>query len=79
MEIVSSSLVTATGDRTPFQGKCTVSFQIGNRQVKHDVLFADIQNEGIIGFDFLSKHRCNVSLSNFDLTINGKMSIPLQT
>lgn len=78
LEMVTTYLVSATGDRIPFQGKCKVHFEIDNRHVEHEVWFADIQNEGIIGFDFLSKHRCNISLETFEL-ITGKYIILLQT
>ena len=79
LENVNSFLITATGDRTPFAGKCSVCFQIGTQLIDHEVWFADIQNEGIIGFDFMSKHRCNVSLKDFELTVDGKSTIPLQS
>ena len=79
VEVVTSSLVSATGDRIPFHGKCIVSFYIDYRHIEHEIWFADIQNEGIIGFVFLAKHRCNISLETFELILVGKHTIPLQS
>lgn len=79
MEMVNSSLVTATGERTPFLGKCKVDFNIDSTEIKHEVLFAGIQNEEILGYDFMAKHKCNICLNDFTLTVEGKCSIPLQS
>ena len=35
----------------------------------HDVLFADVKNDGILGMDFLTKHRCDISLSKNHLLL----------
>ena len=38
----------------------------------HDVLFADVKNDGILGMDFLMKHRCDMFLSKNHLILNGE-------
>ena len=53
---VNLHLVTATGDSSPFLGKTEVEITLGNQKLLHDVLFANINNDGIIGMDFLTKH-----------------------
>ena len=60
---VNIQLVTATGDCSPFHGKAEVEISLGNQKLKQQFLFADIENDGILGIDFLSKNGCDVLLS----------------
>ena len=62
---VNTQLVTATGECSPFYGKAEVEISLGNQKLKHQILFADIKNDGILGIDFLSANGCDV-LSNRD-------------
>lgn len=50
---VHSKLITATGAAIPFIGQTQVEIQIDNNRFVHDVLIADIQNDVILGIDFL--------------------------
>ena len=69
---VSIQLVTATGECSPFYGKAEIQFTIGNQNLSHEILFADIKNDGILGVDFLSANRCDVLLSKDHLVLNGE-------
>ena len=69
---VSKQLVTATGECSPFYGKTEIQFTIGNQNLSHEILFADIKNDGILGVDFLSANRCDVLLSKDHLVLNGE-------
>ena len=40
--------------------------------MKHQILFADIKNDGILGTDFLSANDCDVLLSKNHLMLNGE-------
>ncbi|VDI11411.1 Hypothetical predicted protein [Mytilus galloprovincialis] len=60
---VNINLITATGDSAPFIGQIDVEICLGNYIYHHNVLVADISNEGIIGMDFLVTHDCDVLLS----------------
>jgi predicted aspartyl protease len=51
-ESVRASLVNATGELSPFYGKAYIKLNIGGKPYEHNVLLADIQNEGILGIDF---------------------------
>ena len=68
---VNLHLVTATGESSPFIGKAEVEITLGNQKLLHDVLFADVKNDGIIGMDFLTKHQCDMFLSKNHLLLNG--------
>ena len=69
---VNIQLVTATGDCSPFHGKAEVEISLGNQKLKQQFLFADIENDGILGIDFLSKNGCDVLLSKDHLMLNGE-------
>ncbi|KAL3862817.1 hypothetical protein ACJMK2_008763 [Sinanodonta woodiana] len=53
---VKLNLVTATGDRRPFLGKCWVDLSLGNQMLRHEVLIANIEQNGILGLDFMTRH-----------------------
>ena len=69
---VNLHLVTATGESSPFLGKAEVEITLGSQRLSHNVLFADVKNDGIIGMDFLTKHRCDMFLSRNHLLLNDK-------
>ena len=66
---VKLNLVTATGETSAFIGKLSVDIKIENKYFSQDILIADIQNDGILGVDFLSCHKCDVLLSKSCLLI----------
>ena len=69
---VNLHLVTATGESSPFLGKAEVKITLGSQKLLHDVLFADVKNDGILGMDFLTKRRCDMFLSKKHLLLNGE-------
>ncbi|CAC5397990.1 unnamed protein product [Mytilus coruscus] len=60
---VNINLITAIGDSAPFIGQVDVEICLGDHIYHHNVLVADISNEGIIGMDSLVTHDCDVLLS----------------
>ena len=60
---VNLHLVTATCESIPSLGKAEIEISLGSQCLLHDVLFAGIKNDGDLGVDFLSKHKCDVFLS----------------
>ena len=72
VEPVQFSLVTATGETAPFYGKKMVEIRIGNNLFSHEILVADIQNDGILGVDLMSPNNIDVLLSKSCLMIKGK-------
>ena len=69
---VNTQLVTATGECSPFYGKAEVEISLGNQKLKHQILFADIKNDGILGIDLLSANGCDVLLSKDHLMLIGE-------
>ncbi|MCG8047770.1 MAG: reverse transcriptase family protein, partial [Candidatus Thiodiazotropha endolucinida] len=69
---VKLHLVTATGESSPFYGKAEVEITLGSQKLSHEMLFADVKNDGILGMDFLTKHRCDMFLSKNHLVLNGE-------
>ena len=51
-----TKMLSVTGEVTPFQGKTELELCIGNQKLKHTLLVADIENDGILGMDFLKAH-----------------------
>ncbi|MCG8045657.1 MAG: reverse transcriptase domain-containing protein, partial [Candidatus Thiodiazotropha endolucinida] len=72
LEPVNMRLVTATGESSPFLGKAEVEITLGNQKLLHEVLFADVKNDGILGIDFMIKHKCDVLLSKDHLVLNSE-------
>jgi hypothetical protein len=62
-ESVRDSLVNATGELSSFYGKAYMKLNIGGKPYEHNVLLADIQNEDILGIDFLKANKSNVMIS----------------
>ena len=44
--------------------------EIGDLQIQHDVVVADVKDEFILGTDFLTPNRCVMDLKNGVLSIN---------
>ena len=65
-------MLTVTGEVTPFQGKTELELGIGKQKLKHTVLIADIENEGILGMDFLKAYQCDLVLTRQIMKINGE-------
>ncbi|KAK3085966.1 hypothetical protein FSP39_011423 [Pinctada imbricata] len=75
LEPVRMNLITATGESASFLGKTTVNIKIGEKVCMHDVLLADIQSDGILGMDFLSKYECDLQLGQGYLVMGGQKVI----
>ena len=57
---VTTMLLTVTGESKPFKGKATVEINLGNVTFQHEVLFADITQDGILGIDFMMQNKCDL-------------------
>lgn len=72
LQPTSIKMLTVTGEVTPFLGKAEIDLKIGLQTIRHNVLVADIENDGILGMDFLTAHRCDLILSEQYMKINGE-------
>ena len=71
-ESVRASLVNSTGELPPFYDKSDMKLNIGGKSYEHNVLLADIENEGILGIDLLKANKSNAMISKGYITIHGK-------
>ena len=69
---VQTSLITVTGESTPFHGKTEVDICLGRQKIAHEFLIADIKYGGILGMDFLMKHKCDIMLSKGYIVLRGE-------
>ena len=69
---VNTMLLTVTGESKPFKGKAVVQMQLGKCTFEHEVLFADITQDGIIGIDFMIKNKCDLMISRSCLKVKGE-------
>ena len=61
--------LSVTREITPFLGKAVVNIEIGSQTLTQKFLFADIENEGILGMDFLTAHQYDLMLTQSYLKI----------
>ena len=64
--------MTAIGVSSPFIGKVEIEITLWSQKLLHNVLFADVKNDGILGMNFLTKHHCDMFLSKNHLLLNGE-------
>ncbi|MCG7876282.1 MAG: RNase H-like domain-containing protein [Candidatus Thiodiazotropha endolucinida] len=69
---VNTMLLTVTGESKPFQGKSVIEIKLGGHTFQHEVLFADITQDGILGIDFMIKNRCDLIISRSCLKVKGE-------
>ena len=67
-----TKMLTVTGEVTSFLGKTEKELSIGKQKIKHTLLVADIENEGILGMDFLKAHKCDLVLTRQIYKVNGE-------
>ena len=68
----NTMLLTVTGESKPFKGKAVVQILLGKCTFQHEVLFADIILEGILGIDFMIKNKCDLMISRSCLKVKGE-------
>ena len=72
---VKIAMVTATGEVSPYHGKGNFSVTLNGKDFIHEMWVAPIKGDGILGMDFLMKHKCDVMLSQQMIKF-GNNSIP---
>ena len=69
---VNGNVRTVTGDTTPVRGKGKLKIRIGSTDREHECWVADIENECIIGLDFLTMYDCIVNVAGASLRIGSE-------
>ena len=67
-----TKLLTVTGEITPFHGKTELVINIGSQTIPQKVLVVEIENDGILGMDFLTANRCEIMLTRKLMKLNGE-------
>ena len=74
---VHSYIRTVTGEQAPIRGKGRLELGIGPLVIPQELWVADIQDQCILGLDFLYPNGCQVNLRDHVLSI-GEHQIPLR-
>ena len=61
-------LTSVDGSPVAVKGQALMNIQIGSKIMQHPVLVADVTNQGIIGMDFLQKHKMTLDFAQNKLT-----------
>ena len=63
-----------SADDSPIQvkGKAVINIQLGQTLVQHSVIVAEVMNNGLLGLDFLQKHRMVINFANQQITSDGE-------
>ncbi|KAK6181451.1 hypothetical protein SNE40_009297 [Patella caerulea] len=64
--------MTASGGRLSVYGQVMLNLKLGGYEFEHAFLLADIENDCILGVDFLSKYGCDVLLSKQKMVVRGQ-------
>lgn len=70
------NIITATGESSPCLGQIVLPVVVDKQQILQNFWVADIQNEDILGLDFLSENKCIVTIDPQSLEINSLL-VPL--
>lgn len=70
------NIITATGESSPCLGQIVLPVVVDKQQILQNYWVADIQNEGILGLDFLSENKCIVTIDPPSQEINSLL-VPL--
>ena len=74
---ISEQVLLADGKAMQISGMCTLKIALGHLEVEHDVLVADLESEGLLGVDFMSKYQCVLNFKKNVLEVDG-MVIPFR-
>ncbi len=67
----SRKLQAADGSFVRVLGKLKLPVKLGKVVVQHEVIGANITDSGILGYDFLKQHKCNIDIDRGELIIMG--------
>jgi hypothetical protein len=64
-------MTTADGSDLQDLGKCTMNVKVGNDNVRHEFIVADVTVDCILGVDFLRSHQGSIDFGRSKFTLNG--------
>jgi predicted aspartyl protease len=69
---ISKSLKMADGTPLPVRGKLEADIKMGDVEVTHEVIGAKINDQGILGYDFMKLHNCLVDVGAGEMQVEGQ-------
>jgi predicted aspartyl protease len=72
LEPVEFNICQADGQKMGILGKKSMELTIGNWKVFHEVIFADMQGEAILGMDFLLEQECKLNIGEAKMVVQGQ-------
>ena len=72
LEKYEKTLVAANDQALTVHGQAVFNIKFGTQWVRHKTLVADVSNEGLIGLDFLTKHKVTLDFSTKTVTCSGE-------
>ena len=73
-ELKRHKYVLVTADDKPLQvhGQTELNIKFGDQWIQHRVIIAEINNDGLIGMDFLMRHHVTIDFSTQKISFNGE-------
>ena len=65
-------MTAINGSRVPVLGACTLVVILNGKRYEHDFIVAGIEDEGVLGRDFLRANRCQWNWEHNVLEVNGQ-------
>lgn len=66
------TIITASGSALDVRGKTKITLKISDTLYDTEVIIANIENDMLMGLDFMEKHGCTVDILNNTLVVKGK-------
>ena len=64
-----SELITGNGTAMDIKGQARMTIEIGGIRVKHNVIIANTDNQGMLGLDFLVQHDPTINVASGRISI----------
>ena len=77
LQPIKRKVLSATDQPLNVLGKTLISILIGDHSYDQEVVVADVNFEGVLGLDFMKKHRCVVDIIKGTFKI-GRQMVPMQ-
>jgi hypothetical protein len=72
IEKVESDVLSANGSVVEVYGKTSVNLVLNGTTMKHEMIIADLSVDGILGLDFLIKHKAVIDIGMQQISICGR-------
>jgi hypothetical protein len=77
VEKVESDVLSANGSPVDIYGKTSIDLVLNGTTMSHEMIIADLSVDGILGLDFLVKHKAVIDIGKQQISISGREN-PIQ-